>query len=102
MSHPPLLVPQRTLRLRLPSADISERPMVAAVSAVSPGYLATLDLIPLQGRDFTSRDADPRGGRTAIVSETTARRLLPATNPLGQRLVVGGSAEVICQPLVRS
>jgi predicted permease len=47
----------------------------AAWQGISPGFLATLGVPVLEGRDFT--DADPGGERVAIVSETLARKLFP-------------------------
>src|SRR5262249_29232091 len=47
----------------------------AAWQGISPGFLATLGVPLLEGRDFT--DADSGGEWVVIVSETLARRLFP-------------------------
>lgn len=57
---------------------------------VSPGYLATLGIPLLRGRDFTSADV-PGGQRVAIVGERLARLAWPGQDAVGQRLRVEGS-----------
>ena len=57
---------------------------------VSPGYLATLGVPLLRGRDFASADV-PGGQRVAIVSERLARLAWPAQEAVGQRLRVEGA-----------
>src|SRR5262249_23565746 len=47
----------------------------AAWQGISPGFVATLGVPLLEGRDFT--DTDAGGERVAIVSETLARKLFP-------------------------
>jgi predicted permease len=52
---------------------------------VGPGYLRTLGIPILAGRDF--RDSDtPASPRVVIVNETFVQRLLPHTNPLGHQV----------------
>ncbi|HUB81331.1 MAG TPA: ABC transporter permease [Bryobacteraceae bacterium] len=36
--------------------------------AVTPGFLRALQLTPLMGHDFSAADAEPRGGRVALIS----------------------------------
>lgn len=61
---------------------------------VSARYLEALNIPVLAGRPFSDRD-DARAPRVAIVNQTLARRLWPGVIPLGQRLTLGFTAEVI-------
>jgi len=56
-------------------------PTLAFFLAVSPGWLDTMKLPLLDGRDFRPTDTSPG---SAIVSETFARQFFPGTNPIGQ------------------
>jgi predicted permease len=59
------------------------------VNAVGPGYLRTLELPLLSGRDFT--EGDRKGTpRVAIVNETVARALWPSGDAIGSALVIDG------------
>jgi len=61
------------------------------VNAVGPGYLRTLELTLVSGRDFSDRD---RTGtpRVAIVNEIVARRLWPSGGAIGGEVVIEGTA----------
>jgi predicted permease len=53
-------------------------------NVVSPGYLQTMKIPILRGRDFN--DADRTGAaNVAIIDETMARRYFAGANPLGRR-----------------
>jgi predicted permease len=56
----------------------------AELNVVTPGYLRTMKIPVLRGRDFTDADAE---GRTAvaIVDETMARKYFPGADPVGRR-----------------
>ena len=57
-------------------------------NAVTPGYIGTIGLRLLQGRDFG--DGDREGAPpVAIVSESLARRFFPAQNPIGRTITMG-------------
>jgi putative ABC transport system permease protein len=59
-----------------------------AVYRVSaPGYLATMGMALVRGRDFSARDA-PGAPGVAIINETMARSLWPGEDPLGKRIRV--------------
>lgn len=60
----------------------------AFVRTVGPGYLPTLGLTPVAGRDLDPRD---RRGATpvAVVNEHLAAELFPGEPAVGQRLIVG-------------
>ncbi|HTR02310.1 MAG TPA: FtsX-like permease family protein, partial [Thermoanaerobaculia bacterium] len=59
----------------------------AFLTSTSPGYLATMGIALVAGRDF--RPGDREGApRIAIVNETFARRAWPGRSPVGQRFAV--------------
>ncbi len=62
---------------------------VADFLCVDGDYFATLGIPVLAGRPFDSRD-NANAPQTVIVSAELGRRYFPHTNPLGQRLSVGG------------
>jgi predicted permease len=62
-----------------PTADYNE---------VGPGFLATLGIPLVSGREFTRAD-DGEAPRVAVVDETMAARFWPGADPVGQRLKVG-------------
>ena len=55
---------------------------------VSPGYLETMRIPIVAGREFEARDEVGERGynRTILVSESFARRYWPGQNPLGKRI----------------
>jgi macrolide transport system ATP-binding/permease protein len=64
---------------------------------VTPGYLETMGIPLLAGRQFTKGD-DTRSSRVAIINETFARQAWPNQNPVGKffKSVLGdGPVEVI-------
>jgi len=69
-----------------PTLPVSEQPQVQG-DLVTPGYLRTMRIPIVRGRDFT--DADRLGApAVALVSEAMARRLWPGADPIGQRLTI--------------
>ena len=82
--------PQRVGRT---GVDDTERTVM--VNAASPGYLPTLGIPILQGRDFRESDQPPPAGAVpAIVSQSFARALSPNQYAVGQRLQVGPYLEL--------
>ena len=57
-----------------------------------PGYLSTVGMHLLKGRDLTSRDS---GSRFVIVNQATVRRYFANRNPLGQRFGENLESEII-------
>jgi putative ABC transport system permease protein len=53
--------------------------------SVTPGYFRAMRIPLLRGRLFTERD-DAHSSRVAVVGQSTARRLWPGMDPVGQRL----------------
>jgi len=65
-----------------------ERPPDADYRVVTPGYLRTMGIRLLSGRDFTEQDTD-RAPSVVLVSETTAGRTWPAENAIGRQIRIG-------------
>ena len=67
---------------------VGERAPDADYRVVTPGYLRTLGLRLVAGRDFTDQD---RAGApdVVLVSETMARRTWPGENPVGRQVRTG-------------
>lgn len=59
---------------------------------VGPGYLHTLGIPILEGRDIADSDT-AASRRVVVVNETFVKKLLPRTNPLGHRLGALGDAK---------
>jgi predicted permease len=70
-----------------PSRPLSEQPIVIT-KMIGPGYLRTMRMRLVAGRDFSE---DDRAGRefTVLISEAMARQYFPAQNPIGQRIAFG-------------
>jgi predicted permease len=68
---------------------------------VSPGFLATMRIPLLAGRDLDWRDAEPGVRSAVIVNESFVRRYFPADSPLGQRFFrIDGGARLTLQEIV--
>lgn len=63
---------------------------VAQISSVSPGYFQTLGIPLLRGRDLSFDDRTD-GPAAIVVNRTLAEREWPGQDPLGKRLIMGGS-----------
>lgn len=66
-------------------ADSSHPNPVTAWRMVTPDYFKTMGIQLLQGRPFTTSDAENAPG-AVIVDEELAKRLWPGVSPLGRRL----------------
>ena len=66
-----------------PVANPAQRPWISFV-AQSPGYLETIHLPLLEGRDFNETDGTAHH-EAAIVTHDAAARLWPGQNPIGKR-----------------
>lgn len=65
--------------------DPSGEELDAGMQYVSPGYLESMGIRLLQGRDFTVDDA-PEGIRVALINRTMAERFWPDADSVGQQL----------------
>jgi len=70
---------------------MSEQPEVA-VRVVEPGFIATMRISLLQGRQLSSSDVVDRPA-VIVVSESMAQRFWPGQNPIGKRLTMTFSPE---------
>jgi predicted permease len=61
--------------------------------AISPGYLATLGVPLLEGRDFNAADVEGSPG-VAIVNETMARRFWPNESAIGHTVTITRTGRV--------
>lgn len=73
--------------------DPGQRP-VTQYRSVTPGFVETLGLRVVRGRDLDERD---RSGapRVMLINETLAKRHWPDSNPVGQRLLFDSGAREI-------
>jgi putative ABC transport system permease protein len=69
-----------------PVVSMADQPEVD-VRLVSPGYLRTMRVPLLRGRDLTDSDVAGRTP-TVLISESMARRFWPNENPLGKHLTL--------------
>lgn len=74
---------------RLMAGRGEDRPF-AEVLSVSEGYLSTMGVALLRGREVSRHDA-VTGFRAALVNETAARQFWPNSNAVGRRLRIDGS-----------
>jgi len=63
-------------------------PFTATLGVISPGFLGTMQIPLLEGRDFNVADG-PSSPPVVLVSQNLARRLWPETSPVGQHLRFG-------------
>ncbi|HEV3199207.1 MAG TPA: ABC transporter permease, partial [Bryobacteraceae bacterium] len=74
-----------------PQVPLMERPMFN-IQTISPGYVETLRIPLMRGREFTAGD-DVRAPCVALVNETAVRRFWPRDNPIGKHILVGRMAQ---------
>jgi putative ABC transport system permease protein len=74
-----------------PQVPLMERPMFN-IQTISPGYVETLRIPLMRGREFTAGD-DARAPCVALVNETAVRRFWPRDNPIGKHILVGRMAQ---------
>jgi predicted permease len=61
--------------------------------SVSAGYLSTLGVPLLSGREFTEAD-NGTSPKVAVASESMAKRFFPGRNPIGRHFCFGGGSKV--------
>jgi putative ABC transport system permease protein len=89
----PLSGPNTNALYARPEGDIPpvDRRLAAPSHDVAPGYFRNWSTAILSGRDFNEHDlADTQP--VMLISESGARKLFGNENPLGRRLLLGGSA----------
>lgn len=70
----------------------NERPPDADLRVITPGYLRTLGIPLIRGRDFSALDRKGSGD-VLLINEAMARRYWPNQDPLGGRIRVGDPAK---------
>jgi predicted permease len=78
------LLPTAGVTKTLPS-DVQK--INAELGLITPGFLSTMGIHILEGRDFTWQD-NAIGQRVAIISEGLARRLFPSGPVIGQQIQI--------------
>jgi putative ABC transport system permease protein len=76
-----------------PQLRMSEQPQVQG-NVITPGYLRTMRIPIVRGRDITARDRSG-GPAVALISEAMARRLWPGEDPIGQRFTIAFFPEAV-------
>jgi putative ABC transport system permease protein len=79
-----------------PAAGGSE-PFGAGYSYVTPNYFETLSIPIVRGRTFTTREAEGQAA-VVVISEATARRFWPGSDPIGKRLAIGSERGTMSFP----
>jgi putative ABC transport system permease protein len=64
---------------------------------VSPGFIRTMGIRFLDGRDFTPRDAEPEHPTAVLVNETFRRRYFPEERAIGRRFGRPEERETLAQ-----
>ncbi|HTQ53277.1 MAG TPA: ABC transporter permease [Bryobacteraceae bacterium] len=93
----PLRVSILSFRIGVNSFEIEGRPPVtqdkqplADYRLATPGYFRTIGIALRQGRLFNDHD-DRAAKRVALVNEALVRKHFPNENPLGRRILLGGT-----------
>ncbi len=68
--------------------------MQVSVNSVGARFFETMGIPLLVGRDLSIRD-DDHAPPLAVIGESVARGLFPGRNPLGQRIEIGRSMEIV-------
>jgi predicted permease len=69
--------------IRIPGRKPEPDERAPSYLGVSPGFLETMQIRLLSGRDFTEHDADPENPVSVIVNQAFVRRYFPGQSPLG-------------------
>jgi putative ABC transport system permease protein len=92
-------LPARTVRVSpalpegQPEVPLMQRPFFN-IQAVTPGYIETLRVPLLRGREFNAHD-DAGAPPVAMVNETVARRFWPGQDAAGKHILVGRMAKPV-------
>jgi len=86
-SHQPIAVEGQ------PALPMSEQPEVD-VRLISPGYMNAMRTAVVLGRDFNDSDVAGRPG-AILISESMAKRFWPNQNPIGKRLTISFTPDMV-------
>jgi len=70
-----------------------ERPLIASIGVVSPGYFQTMGIPLRKGRLFAPTDDDPKAPPVILINQALAQREFPGEEPVGQHLTIGMSLD---------
>jgi predicted permease len=81
-----------------PVVAMADQPEVS-VRVISPGYMKTLQIPLIAGREFTESDT-PGAPKTVVISQSIAKRFWPNQNAIGKRIALtfspqDGAREVV-------
>jgi macrolide transport system ATP-binding/permease protein len=80
----------RTLRPQGDDESLRQNGLLMSYNHIGPGYLRTLGIPLVAGREFTEADDATRPG-VVVINENLAQFAWPGRNPLGQKIKVFGS-----------
>lgn len=84
--------------LRVPGATLDNyRPWYLPIS---PGFLETMGIRLIHGRDFDWRDLQPESPSAVLVNQAFARRYFPGESPLGKRFLRVDGTTLVPQEIV--
>jgi predicted permease len=86
-SHQPIAIEGQ------PALPMSEQPEVD-VRLISPGYMNAMHTAVVLGRDFNDADVAGRPG-AILISESMAKRFWPNQNPIGKRLTISFTPDMV-------
>lgn len=91
-NHVPLAGPWMPTEVTVPGWEPGpDEASLVLYRTISPGYLATLGIPLLRGRDLAPADLGPGG--VALVNQAFAERYFPGRDPVGQTLTVAKAAQ---------
>ena len=74
--------------------DASQQAVMATALSVGPDYFAVLGMTPLDGREFSSREAR-RTGQEVLITQHLAESLWPGESPVGRTFQLGARREPV-------
>ena len=88
-TNPPTRGWAQTSRVQLPEQPRDAGAILMSSNTVTPGYLATIGIPLVAGREFDERDG-PGAPGAAIVNRSLAAAFWPGREPIGRDIVVAG------------
>lgn len=76
-------------------AEIFALQPTVTVRTATPGYFQTMKIPLLAGRDFEEADTAPDGKAVVVISESLARQFWPGQSPIGKRVRLSFSADIV-------
>lgn len=85
---------QEPITLEGKPAEVFALQPTVAVRSITPGYLQTMRIPLISGRDFT--EADTTGQKAVVlISQSMAREFFPGENPIGKRLRISFTPQIV-------